>query len=282
MGEILYGTSSWSEKSWVGPFYPKGTAPGAFLTHYAQHFRAVEADNTYYAIPSRTLVKGWADKTPAGFVLAAKFPRSIVHGGKEARPDADAVLVPERVGADTERFLEVMGILGAKCGPLVLQFPYFNREAFAGPAPFLERLDRYLGTLPKDFRYGVEIRNRAWLKPPLLEVLRRHRTALVLVELNYMPHPADVAAELDVVTADFLYARLIGDRKAVEAKTKTFDKVVLDRSASLDRWADLLKAMRDRVSEIYVFANNHYAGHAPTTIRDLEVTVTGRHGRKVR
>jgi len=270
MGEILYGTSSWSEKSWVGPFYPKGTAPGAFLTHYAQHFRAVEADNTYYAIPSRAMVKGWADKTPAGFVLAAKFPRSIVHGGKEARPDADAVVVRERVGADTERFLEVMGLLGKKCGPLVLQFPYFNREAFAGPAPFLERIDRYLGTLPKDFRYGVEIRNRAWLKPPLLEVLRRHRTALVLVELNYMPHPADVVAEMDVVTADFLYARLIGDRKAVEAKTKTFDRIVLDRSASLQRWADLLKAMRERVSEIYVFANNHYAGYAPATIEHLE------------
>jgi len=115
-----------------------------------------------------------------------------------------------------------------------------------------------------------EIRNRAWLKQPLLDVLERHRTALVLVELNYMPHPADVAADLDVVTTDFAYARLIGDRKAVEAKTKTFDRIVLDRGASLRRWADLLQAMKERVSEIYVFANNHYAGHAPATVEELE------------
>jgi len=45
-----------------------------------------------------------------------------------------------------------------------------------------------------------------------------------------MPHPADVVERLDVMTADFFYARLIGDRAAVERKTKTFDKVVLDKT----------------------------------------------------
>ena len=37
MGTLRYGTSSWAEKSWVGPFYPRGTPPGNFLTHYAGH-----------------------------------------------------------------------------------------------------------------------------------------------------------------------------------------------------------------------------------------------------
>ncbi|MHC4550657.1 MAG: DUF72 domain-containing protein [Planctomycetota bacterium] len=269
MGTLIYGTSSWSEKSWVGPFYPAGTSPGAFLEHYATQFGAVEADTTYYGIPAAAMVEGWVRKTPPGFELAAKFPRSIVHGGEGARPDPDVVLAPDRVQADTERFLEVMRRLGDRGGPLVLQFPYFNKGVFPHAGPFLERLDAYLAHLPGDFRYAVEVRNRWWIKPPLLEVLRRHRTALVLVELSYLPHPAELAAREDLVTTDFVYARLIGDRKAVEEKTKTFDQVVLDRSSSLQLWANLLRELRERVPKAYVFANNHYAGHGPATIREL-------------
>lgn len=266
---VYLGTSSWSEKSWEGVFYPEGLAPGDWLGHYARVFRTVEADVTYYRIPGRTMVDGWASKTPEGFILSAKFPRSIVHGGESATPDPARVLVPEAVGEDARRFLDVMGRLGAKCGPLVLQFPYFNRTVFPTAAPFLERLDAFLGILPPGFRYGVEVRNRAWIAPPLLDLLRRHRVALVLVDLAYMPHPADLAAKLDLVTTDFVYARLIGDRKAVEQLTDRFDRVVIDQGARLDRWADLIRTFIDRVPAIYAYANNHYAGHAPATVSEL-------------
>jgi len=275
MGQIHYGTSSWSEKSWVGPFYPEGARPEEFLAHSAAQFAAVEADNTYYAIPREELVDGWAAKTPDGFTMAAKFPRAIVHGGDGPRPDGESVLLPERVWDDTERFLTVMRRLGAKCGPLVLQFPYFNRSAFSGPEPFLERLDGFLGKLPGDFRYAVEVRNKAWITQSLTEVLRRHKAAMVLVDIMYMPHPAELAKSMDVVTADFVYCRLIGDRKAVDEKTKTFDRIVLDQGARLDRWADLLHQIADAAPEIYVFANNHYAGHGPATIRDLRERIEG-------
>ena len=75
---LHFGTSSWSEKSWVGPFYPAGTKPAEYLTYYATQFDTVEADTTYYRVPDRKLVQGWERKTPKGFTLAAKFPRSIV------------------------------------------------------------------------------------------------------------------------------------------------------------------------------------------------------------
>jgi uncharacterized protein YecE (DUF72 family) len=268
-GKFLYGTSSWSEKTWVGPFYPPGTKPGDFLSFYATQFSTVEADTTYYRVPGRDLVRGWATKTPDGFVLSAKFPRSIVHGGESEKPDGKRVLVPDIVAKDTELFLDAMGILGKKCGPLVLQFPYFNKTAFTSLRSFLDRLDPYLESLPKEFRYGVEVRNKNWLAPELLEVLRRHRVALVLVDLVYLPHPADLADEIDLVTTDFTYVRLIGDRKAVEAETDRFDHIVLDLDKRLDRWADLLRGLSTRVRETYAYANNHFAGYAPETIRDL-------------
>lgn len=270
MGRLHYGTSSWSEKTWVGPFYPRGTPPGNFLTHYARSYSTVEADVTYYRVPDARMVEGWDRKTPDGFILSAKFPRSIVHAGDGARPDSETLLVLDRVGEDLEEFLMNMGQLGPKCGPLILQFPYFNRQVFPGPEPFLERLDSFLSELPADFRYGVEIRNRWWVKQPLLDILRRHRTTLVLVDIAYMPHPAKLAESLDLVTTDFLYCRLIGDRKAVEKRADGFDKIVVDQTQRLEGWSALLQKMLDRVHEIYVYANNHYAGHGPATIDTLQ------------
>ncbi len=273
MGELRYGTASWSEESWEGVFYPKGIAPGDYLTYYASQFTTVEANVTYYRIPSREMVSGWDRKTPDGFTLAAKFPRSIVHAGQGARPDATVLLDPEKTGRDLYQFLDVMDLLGPKCGPLVLQFPYFNKQAFASSAPFLARLDLFLAGLPDRFRYAVEIRNRNWLTTDLSEILRRHRTAMVMTDLSYMPHPATVAAMLDVVTTDFIYGRLIGDRKAIDAVTTTFDRVVLDQTARLRSWADLIGKLMPNVDAAFLYANNHYAGHAPETIRELAAMI---------
>ncbi|MBK7876722.1 MAG: DUF72 domain-containing protein [Planctomycetes bacterium] len=269
VGRFLYGTSSWSEKSWDGALYPRGTKPGDYLAFYARQFRTVEADSTYYAIPPRERVLGWRAKTPPGFVLAAKFPRGIVHGGESERPDGQRVLVREHVGKDTERFLDVMTAMGDKLGPLVLQFPYFNQTAFKTPGPFLERLDRYLDELPKGPRIVVEVRNKAWVAAPLLDCLKKHRAALALVDLAYMPHPSELAKAHDLLTSDFAYVRLIGDRKAVEAKTETFDRVVLDLGERLAHWAKYLQGVVPRVKETFAYANNHFAGHGPATIRDL-------------
>jgi uncharacterized protein YecE (DUF72 family) len=264
-----FGTSSWSEKSWVGEFYPPGTPPSDYLAYYATQFPTVEADTTYYRVPTRDLVRGWDRKTPEGFLLAAKFPRSVVHAGEGEKPDATRVLAGDPARDETRRFLDAMSELGPKCGPLVMQFPYFNRAAFASSREFLDRLAPFLDGLPKGFRYGVEIRNKGWITAELLDVLREHATALVLVDLVYMPHPADLPRELDLVTSDFVYARLIGDRKAVEAKTKTFDRIVLDQGGRLDRWAELLDRLLPSVRDTFIYANNHYAGHGPATIRDL-------------
>jgi uncharacterized protein YecE (DUF72 family) len=264
-----YGTSSWSEAAWNGVFYPRGMKPADQLAFYATQFSTVEADTTYYRVPSVSLVRGWRDKTPPGFTLSAKFPRSIVHCGAGERPDGARVLVPEHTAADTERFLEAMRELGNKAGPLVLQFPYFNREAFASLSPFLERLDPYLASLPRDFRYGVEVRNKHWLAKPFFDVLRAHRAAWVAVDLKYMPHPLDMQADIDPFTADFAYARLIGDRALVEAATDTLDHVAVDQSARIDRWAEWLARAATKTAETFAYANNHFAGFAPETIREL-------------
>jgi uncharacterized protein YecE (DUF72 family) len=65
MKQVRIGTCGWSYQDWVGVFYPKGTVPRDFLTHYAEHYPIVEVDSTFYRPPSRWMVESWRDKTPA-------------------------------------------------------------------------------------------------------------------------------------------------------------------------------------------------------------------------
>jgi uncharacterized protein YecE (DUF72 family) len=43
-----------------------------------------------------------------------------------------------------------------------------------------------------------------------------------------------------------------------------------DRSQELASWARTIAELTTRVSRIYVYINNHYEGHSPTTINHLK------------
>ena len=88
-------------------------------------------------------------RTPPGFVVAAKFPQAITH---------EKVLVD--CANELSEFLKTMDLLGDKLGPLLLQFPYFNKQAFPQVQDFLARLSKFLDQLPRDRAYSVELRNK--------------------------------------------------------------------------------------------------------------------------
>ena len=266
---LIHGTSGWHEKSWVGPFYPDGTRQADWLPWYATQFSSVEVDSTYYGVPRRSTVENRRARTPDGFLMCPKFPRGIVHGGQGRTPDGDVVLDLDAAGPERDRFLDTMSLLGDRLGPLVLQFPYFARSVFPSQDGFLGRLDRFLESLPTGCRYAVEVRNRSWMNQELLDVLRAHEVAFVWTELPKVEHPADLSSRLDLVTADFIYGRLIGDRRATDALTSTWDRIVIDRGANLRRWAQALARVVGSAPRVFLFANNHYAGHGPDTIRTL-------------
>jgi uncharacterized protein YecE (DUF72 family) len=72
---------------------------------------------------------------------------------------------------------------------------------------------------------------------------------------------------LDLVTADFVYVRWLGDRKGIEALTTTWDKTVIDRTDDLKNWPGLFRQFLSRNLKVYAYANNHYAGHGPGTVK---------------
>ena len=55
--------------------------------------------------------------------------------------------------------------------------------------------------------------------------------------------------------------RWLGDRKGIEAETKTWDKTIIDRKSDLRNWVEVLKQMMNtrKIVKLFAFANNHYA-----------------------
>ena len=253
---ILLGTSSFTASGWAGAFYPKGMRPADYLSFYAEHFPAVEVDSTFYACPSVQTVQNWAARTPEGFTFAVKIPQAISH---------ERVLV----GCDAELadFLRTMDALGPKLGPIVFQFPFFNKSAFRDRHEFLDRLLPFLVKLPNSYRFAIEIRNRNWLDAEFASLLRERSIALVLQDRSWMPNPSEL--KFDPITAGWTYIRWLGDRKAIEQQTMTWDKIIVDRSTELSSWVDFCYQVRKRGVLIYAFANNHFSGHSPATIEQF-------------
>ena len=83
-----------------------------------------------------------------------------------------------------------------------------------------------------------------------------------------MPSPAEL--QFDPITTDWTYIRWLGDRKSIEEQTTIWDKTVVDRTSELSSWVDYCYQIRKRGVLIYAYANNHYAGHAPATIKQFQ------------
>jgi uncharacterized protein YecE (DUF72 family) len=255
---LRIGTSAFTAAGWEGTFYPAGMKPADYLSYYAQQFDAVEVDSTYYRTPSLPIVRGWYEKTPKGFLFCAKVPGEITH--EKVLTDCDT---------EFKKFVDVMDALGEKLGALLLQFPYFNKKAFSSVDGFLERLAPVLKKLPEGYRFALETRNKNWLTPKFLDLLRKHSVALALIDHPWMPRPRQILAQMDPITADFTYIRWLGDRKGIEEQTKTWDKTIVDRRPELMEWVKAIRGFQQRKIQILAFANNHYAGHAPATIHQF-------------
>lgn len=262
--DLYLGTSSWTAPAWSGVFYPPGTPASRYLSFYSRQFGTVEIDATFYATPAPSTVDGWRQRTPEGFLFAAKAPKAITH---------DKVLVGcER---DVSEFVEVMARLGEKLGPLLFQFKYYKQSELTAQT-FLDRLEPFVAALPEGFQYAVEVRNRGWLVPRLLETLRARNIALAWIDHPYMPRAAEYHRRPDLVTADFAYIRWLGDRYKIEEITTDWNRLILDRTEETREWIETIGGLLPQVQKVHGYYNNHYAGYGVGSARLLQTLWEGR------
>jgi len=239
---IRIGTSGWSYRHWVGPFYPEGTAARDYLAYYAARFDATELNNTFYSLPKPERFREWAAETPAGFLFACKASRYITHMKKLKDP-----------AASTAKFLDAVAALGGKCGPILFQLPpHWGCD--------LARLESFIAELPEGYRHAFEFRDESWFDARVYDLLQRRNAALVIHDLEGTLSPCRA-------TADFVYLRLHGPFEA--AYCGSYD------DAALRRWADTLLGWREEGRDVYCFFDNDEAGYAATNALTLMQMVEG-------
>jgi uncharacterized protein YecE (DUF72 family) len=240
VGEITLGTSGWEYPEWVGKVYPKGRTTD-HLRFYANLFPLVEVDATFYRLPPPSRAASWARRTPAGFRFAAKFPQEITH--RRRLVDCEEPL---------REFLEVLRPLqeAGKFVAALLQLP--------PSLPFEPRtVRRFYETLPAGLPVAVEFRERSWLAPESLELLREFRFADVVVDEPALPIRLEV-------TGPFAYVRWHGHGNPV-----WYDYTY--SPTELTTWEPRLRALAERADRVYGFFNNHFRGDAvvnATQLRD--------------
>ena len=237
------GCSGWSYSSWQGPFYPKEMENRAWLPYYSRIFNYVEIDSTFYNIPSESMVKNWERRTPENFRFTAKFPKIITHEKKF-----------KNVQRELELFYQRMAPLKEKLIALLIQLPpsYKLKEG-------LEDFSSYNFFFEGEFRYAVEIRHSSWFSDLAYNFFKNNNIAMVWSQMDRLQTPP-------VVTSDFVYLRLIGDRRLEENQ---FDKIRIDRIEEIKNWADKMKEVKQNEKDVkigIVAANNHYGGYGPGTV----------------
>ena len=245
---IRLGTQGWNYDAWAGPFYPEGTRPVDFLTVYARAFDTVEVDSTFYAVPPSKTIRGWAERTPAGFVFSLKLPQEITHERRFRDVDDMA-----------SEFFDRARELGDKLGPVLIQL-----GADFHPSE-LPALAKFLPSLPKDIAFAIEFRDKGWLHDGVIALLAEHGVALALTDARWIPRKQMLALAAEP-TSDFLYVRLMGPDQGII----DYSRIQVDRSRELEAWAAVLWPYAEQGREAFVYVNNHFAGHSPESARELQ------------
>ncbi len=257
LDKIKIGTCAWSFDDWRGVFYPEHLPPGERLAFYAQHFRSVEVDSTYYAPPSAKVALHWYEVTPPHFAFACKLSREITHERRLrecAEPLAD--------------FLRHIQPLGEKLACVLIQMPPSFRPRQDEPA-----LRTFIRDLPGHVRFAIEFRHHDWHHPRIMHLLEEHRVCWVWTDVTPLDHQQEGAFEILPETTDFVYLRLLGDlekKYGGDGRTlHTYRELMWPRDASLENWAARLRQRLPDVGNVLVQVNNHFEGFAPKTAHRL-------------
>lgn len=207
-------------------------------------------DSTFYGAPPPERFVSWRDRTPAGFVFTLKMPGEVTH---------ELGLRDPRLAL---RFCEEARALGPKLGPILIQLPPRH-----GPAAF-DTTETFLRALPNDVEFAIEFRDRAWLVPETLELLREVHVALALSVGPWLYEEAARALAVELagdLPRSLLYLRWLG---APPASGRTMADVGAERDGEVGAWGELIPRLE--VGEVYAFFNNDYQGHSPASARRLQ------------
>jgi uncharacterized protein YecE (DUF72 family) len=282
--KLRFGTSSWTFPGWAGIVYRQRYAnQRAFLRdslrEYAQHplMRTVGVDRGYYSPVSEAELAVYSKQLPDDFRAAMKVWQRVTMPGYPKHPRYGADAGKENPSfLDPELFAQAVheparAGFSRHMGPWIVEIA--RSPSPLDPSWFCERLDAFLGAVPKDFPFAVELRDRKLLTPQYAMTLQRHGASHVFNYWSWMPRITDQMRVSGLLAGTPLVVRLLlppGQRYAdLKEAYAPFDRLVAPQPEMRQDVVTLVRAALDRDLECYVIVNNKAEGSSPLTVRAL-------------
>jgi uncharacterized protein YecE (DUF72 family) len=293
MGDILVGTSSWTDPSLIacGRFYPEtAKSAEARLRYYSSQFSLVEVDSTYYSLPEQRMSWLWTTRTPDDFLFDIKAFRLFTQHPTPLNvlpKDIRAELSPKSKektniylkefpdalrGELLERFKAAVLPLRAagKLGALLFQFP-----SWFLPGAEQREYILYLRERLSGYQLAIEFRNGLWLnqrnEEKTFDFLRDNSLSFVCVdEPQGFKSSVPPLAE---ATSSFALVRFHGrnqenwEKKGLTASER-FDYLYTDEE--LKEWVPKVEQLKAETQQVHVLFNNCYQDKAAVNAKQMK------------
>ncbi len=253
MSQVLIGTSGYSYKDWIGPFYAKGTEASDYLAFYGKEFNFVELNFSYYKQPDAFMLERMLKKVPADFHFAIKAHRILTHE------------ITDSCSQDIKIYKDgIKPLLDAqKLGAVLLQFPY----SFHYTPQNRKHLDS-ISTQFEGYPLAVEFRNNEWHKEHVFERFAARSICYVNVDMPDLPKLLEPSA---LVTSPLAYIRFHGRNKKMwwqGDNVTRYDYLYNDNE--LDDWVERIKQILQKAKILLIAFNNHSRGQAVVNARKMK------------
>lgn len=234
--KVYVGCAKWGRTEWVGKIYPPKTKEKDFLQHYVEHYNCIELNATHYKVYGEAGTRKWAEKAKGkDFLFCPKMYKGVTHFGSLKGKDFIS-----------NEFLR--GIMGFEqhLGPVFVQVS----DTFSPKRK--EELFTYLGSLPTDLQFFLEVRHPDWFakekdREDMFAFLRDHNMGAVIT---------DTAGRRDCahmhLTVPKAFIRYVGNSLHPSDYTRTA------------MWVERMKYWLDKgMEELYFFMHMHDEATSP-------------------
>jgi uncharacterized protein YecE (DUF72 family) len=276
-----------------GKSFHEEVLPVDSLTEYFQHFDILEVDYTFYSlllepdkdVPNKcTPTKNYNVLTKYHEYLTSKdgiilkVPQVLC--AKRLHCSGKYVENESYLDAEifTKQFYEpAVKILGSNLIGFIFEQEYHRKQDMIKIEDLASELKTFFSSIPKDKRYHLELRTEAYLKDPVLDVMRDHDVGQVLSHWTWLPRLLKQFAKAGnkFTNREGCILRLMTprDMRYEEAYIKAFpfDKLV-DGMMQEDMIVEAVALIRTAIGSaqnINVIINNRAGGNAPLIAREI-------------
>lgn len=234
--KVYIGCAKWGRAEWVGKIYPLKTKEKDFLEYYVQHYNSIELNATHYKIYGDEGVAKWTEKAKEkDFMFCPKMYQGITHRGSL-----------ENKNFITNEFLSGVRAFGEHLGPIFIQVS----DTFMPERK--EELFNYLGLLPTDLQFFLEVRHPDWfgkedIREELFTTLKEMKIGAVITDTSGRRDCAHM-----YLTTYKIFIRYVGNSLHKTDYTR------------IDDWINRIKYwLENGLEEIYFFMHMHDEACSP-------------------